>query len=221
MVGDDYSFVAARHEMVDRQLSSRGIRDPRVLTVMSAVPRHRFLPESLARVAYSDRAVPLALGQTVSQPYMVAAMTEALAVRPSDRVLEVGTGSGYQTAVLAALAREVYTVERLAELADEARLRLARLRLANVEVLVGDGTLGWPEHAPFDAILVTAAAPSVPSPLFDQLDDDGGRLVAPIGERRLQQLTRYVRTGTELKGESLMPCRFVPLLGKEGWHVGR
>ena len=213
----DDPFLALRHEMVEWQIAGRGIRDPRVLEAMRTVPRHFFLPAHREKLAYADQAVPLSLGQTMSQPYMVAAMTEALSLAPDDRVLEIGTGSGYQAAVLAHLAAEVFTVERLPELAEKARERLHDLGLHNVHVEVGDGTLGLPLHAPYDAIVVTAATPSLPPALVDQLGDDGGRLVAPVGDLSFQRLMRYVRVGTELRGEPLMGCRFVPLLGEEGW----
>jgi protein-L-isoaspartate(D-aspartate) O-methyltransferase len=198
--------------MVETQLAGRGIRDARVLEAMRKVPRHRFLPPERVDLAYADQAVPLELGQTISQPYVVAAMTEALRIGPEDRVLEVGTGSGYQAAVLAHLADVVYTVERIGSLAATAERLLGELGLGKVHVRVGDGSLGWPEHAPYDAIVVTAAAPSVPPALRDQLSDDGGRLVAPVGGPALQQLTRYVREGTTFVSETLMGCRFVPLV---------
>ena len=186
---------------------------------MEAVPRHLFLPRDRWSLAYEDQAIGLQLGQTISQPYMVAAMTEALTPQAEDRVLEVGTGSGYQAAVLAHLVKEVYTVERIPELARQALARLQDLRLENVHLLIGDGSLGWPEYAPYDAILVTAAAPSVPQALKDQLSVDGGRLVAPVGEISVQRLMRYVRQGNEFVGELLMGCRFVPLLGNQGWEA--
>jgi protein-L-isoaspartate(D-aspartate) O-methyltransferase len=213
----DDPFRAERRAMVAQQLRARGIRDPGVLAVMEEVPRHLFLPPQRWALAYLDQAVLLQQGQTLSQPYMVAAMTEALALRPEDRVLEVGTGSGYQAAVLARLAREVYTVERLPALARSAAELLDDLGASNVRVRVGDGSLGWPEHAPFDAILVTAAAPAVPPALKAQLSPDGGRLVAPVGDREVQELVRHLREGNELVGETLMGCRFVPLLGEGGW----
>lgn len=205
-----------RHRMVERQLRARGIRDERVLDAMDTVPRDRFLPPHKAGAAYQDRAVPIGDGQTISQPYMVAAMTEALRLGPDDRVLEVGTGSGYQAAVLAHLAGHVYSVERLEKLADEARTRLRELGIDNVSLRVGDGTLGWAQEAPFDAILVTAAAPAVPPALTEQLVD-GGRLVAPVGDRALQDVVLWTRKGDEFEKEILMGARFVPLLGEEGW----
>ncbi len=209
--------TAERRRMVEEQLRSRGIRDPRVLEVMERIPRERFLPPDRRSAAYRDRALPLAEGQTISQPYMVAAMTEALRLEPDHRVLEVGTGSGYQTAILSELAREVYTVERLPRLAERARAVLDELGCRNVYLRVGDGTLGWPEEAPFDAILVTAGAPSPPAPLLDQLNPEGGTLVIPVGDRDIQDLVRIVRRGGDFSSETLMACRFVPLVGEEGW----
>lgn len=206
-----------RAHMLREQLRRRGIGDEAVLAAMAAVPREVFLPPELKHLAYEDRAVPLGSGQTVSQPYIVAAMSEALRARPGDRILEVGTGSGYQAAVLASMDLEVYTVERLPELAEEARRRLDELGIDDVHLRVGDGTLGWPEEAPFQGVIVTAAAPEAPGPLLDQLDPEGGRLVIPVGSRDLQDLVAYERSGTEVTREVLMGCRFVPLLGEEGW----
>ncbi len=211
-------FQHLRSLMVEEQLRGRGIRSEAVLEVMGSVPRERFLPPSQEHRAYHDQALPLSQGQTVSQPYMVAIMTEALRLRPSDRVLEIGTGSGYQTAVLSPLAAAVFSVERLPDLAREAEEVLADLGRQNVRVKVGDGTLGWPEEAPFDAILVTAGAPEVPEALRAQLSEDGGRLVIPVGDRMVQELVRVTRTGDECETEEILACRFVPLLGKEGWE---
>lgn len=210
-------YAAQRARMVEEQLVSRGVHDPRVLAAMGRVPREAFVPERDRALAYADRALPLEEGQTVSQPLVVATMTEALAPRPGDRVLEIGTGSGYQTAVLAELVAEVYTVERLAALQEDARRVLEGLGAANVAFMAGDGTLGWPEHAPYHGILVTAAAPSVPEPLKQQLDPDGGRLVIPVGRRDAQELVRVVREGTSWRTEPLMHVRFVPLVGEAGW----
>ena len=207
-----------RARMVERQLRARGIRSERVLRVMGEVPREAFLPRSGQAEAYADRALPLGQGQTVSQPYMVAVMTEALLLEPSDRVLEIGTGSGYQTAILCPLAARVYSVERIPELSHAAAETLHALGYENVEIRVGDGTLGWPEEAPFDAILVTAGAPRIPDSLKAQLSEDGGRLVAPVGDRYIQELTRVVRTGNDFTSEGLLSCRFVPLVGEEGWE---
>jgi protein-L-isoaspartate(D-aspartate) O-methyltransferase len=204
--------------MLEHHIRGRGISDARVLDAMESVPRELFLPADQRHHAYEDRALPLACGQTVSQPYIVAAMTEALDLRPGDRVLEVGTGSGYQAAVLAHMEARVYSVERLRRLAEEARVRLDRVGAENVRLKVGDGTLGWPEEAPFDAVVVTAAAPSPPAALLDQLSPEGGRLVIPVGDRWLQELTKIVRDGARYTHESLMGCRFVPLVGEQGWE---
>lgn len=206
-----------RIEMVERQLRQRGIRDSRVLDAMARIPREVFVPVERQAMAYEDSALPLAEGQTLSQPFMVAAMTEALQLDPDDRVLEIGTGSGYQTAVLSLLAREIFTIEFIPGLSRAANEVLRSLGCTNVRARVGDGSRGWPEEAPFDAILVTAGAPSLPDPLKEQVSQDGGRIVIPVGPRDLQVLYRYVRRGTEVTAERLMECRFVPLVGEEGW----
>ena len=212
---DDYH--RARQRMVQRDLRRRGIDDARVLDAMASLPRHVFVPPADRAHAYEDRALPLEVGQTISQPYMVAFMTQALRLHPGDRVLEVGTGSGYQTAVLALLAAEVFTVERIGDLQGAAREVLDDLGIANVRYRIGDGTLGWPEHAPYDRILVTAGAPDVPGPLRAQLSADGGRIVIPVGEPDLQELLAITRTGNEWTTEPLLGCRFVPLVGDQGW----
>jgi protein-L-isoaspartate(D-aspartate) O-methyltransferase len=210
----------ARGRMVERQLRDRGIRDERVLEAMGRVPRERFLPERLRARAYDDAALPIGLGQTMSQPYMVARICEELALRGNERVLDVGTGSGYQAAVLAELAAEVHTVERLLELADRAREALRRAGyLDRVEVHVGDGTLGDPAHAPFAAIAVAAAAPELPPSLYDQLEERG-RLVLPVGSREGQQLQVVVRSPEGPAVLRTVECRFVPLLGAEGFDGG-
>jgi protein-L-isoaspartate(D-aspartate) O-methyltransferase len=208
---------AQRQRMVQEQLRARGIRDEAVLETMGRIPRERFLPKEQQHLAYHDRALPNASGQTVSQPYMVAVMTEALKLRPSDRVLEIGTGSGYQTAVLSPLASAVFSVERIQGLSEAARVALSELACENVSLRVGDGTLGWPEEAPFDAILVTAGAPKIPGPLLEQLTE-GGRLVVPVGDRSIQELVRATRTREGHEAEKLLSCRFVPLVGEEGWE---
>jgi protein-L-isoaspartate(D-aspartate) O-methyltransferase len=198
-----------------RLMALRGIRDERVLAAIAAVPRELFVPEDLRRHAYADRALPIGAGQTISQPYMVATMLEALGL-DGGRALDVGTGSGYQAALLAELADEVVTIERVPELAEEARRTLERAGYERVDVLVGDGTLGVPERAPFDGIVVAAAAPAVPDALYDQLAP-GGRLVVPVGSRRDQWL-EIVERGPEGPVRSrTVPCRFVPLLGSEGF----
>jgi len=206
-----------RAQMVDRQLRARGIRSEPVLEVMGEIPRERFLSPDVQHEAYKDRALPSSQGQTVSQPYMVAVMTEALQLRAGDRVLEIGTGSGYQTSILTQLASEVYSVERIPDLAEQARAVLHELKCENIRLRVGDGSVGWPEEAPFDAILVTAGAPRVPEPLKGQLTRDGGRLVVPVGDRFIQELVRITRTGDDFGSEELLACRFVPLMGEEGW----
>jgi protein-L-isoaspartate(D-aspartate) O-methyltransferase len=198
--------------MVREQLEARGIRDARVLAQMRAVPRHELVPESERDHAYEDRPLPIGHGQTISQPYVVAAMTEALELSPDDRVLEIGTGSGYQAAVLSGLCREVYTIEIVEPLAERARADLARLGYANVHVRAGDGYGGWPEQAPFDAIVITAAPKQVPQPLLDQLAV-GGRLVAPVGDV-FQELIRITRTEHGFEREALFPVRFVPMTGE-------
>ena len=213
-------FRTARELMVRRQIAARGIRDPAVLEAMRTVPREAFLPPDLAEFAYEDAPLPIAQGQTISQPYIVALMTAALELRPEDRVLEIGTGSGYAAAVLGRVAREVYTVERHGELADSAAARLRELGFHNVHVLHGDGTLGWAAHAPYDAIVVAAGGPDIPRALVEQLAV-GGRLVIPIGEdRSLQALTRVTRQadGT-LRREDMGDVRFVPLIGAQGWQT--
>jgi protein-L-isoaspartate(D-aspartate) O-methyltransferase len=219
-------YAALRRRMVDTQLIDRGIRHPTVLRAMAAVPRERFVPELDAPDAYEDSALPIGHDQTISQPYVVALMLEAIAPESTDRVLEIGTGSGYATAVLAELVAEVYTVERLGTLAAAARTRLAELGYRNIHVLEGDGTLGWPEHAPYDGIIVTAGGPDVPAPLLPQLRV-GAHLVVPVGSTpRSQELVRVTRRAAdEYARESLGPVTFVPLIGEAGWpepgHPGR
>jgi protein-L-isoaspartate(D-aspartate) O-methyltransferase len=209
-------LAEARREMVERQLRARDIVDEDVLRTMERVPRELFVAERERRRAYDDAALPIGHGQTISQPYMVARICEALAVRPGQRVLDVGTGSGYQAAVLAELGAEVVTIERIPELAQQARDNLARAGYSNVEVVVGDGTLGVPEKAPFDAIAVAAAAPGLPQRLYDQLRP-GGRLVVPVGGPRAQRLEVIVRSPEGPAVVHSVPCRFVPLVGEEGF----
>ena len=209
--------TTARKHMVEHHIHARGVRDPRVLDALATVPREAFVPAELAPLAYEDRALPIEARQTISQPYVVALMTEQLALKPEDTVLEIGTGSGYAAAVLAKIAHHVYTVERHAELADTARARLARLGYANVDVRCGDGTLGWAEHAPFDAIIVAAGGPDLPRALLDQLAV-GGRLVMPVGSGSAQQLVRVRRVGErDFRREELGAVQFVPLIGAAGW----
>ena len=208
--------AVARAEMVELQLRRRGIRDERVLEAMARVPRDRFVPDSLSAHAYDDGALPIGQDQTISQPFVVATICALLGLHGSERVLDVGTGSGYQAAVLAELAAQVITIERIPELAESARARLADAGYANVEVVVGDGSLGVPERAPFDAIAVAAAAPTVPPALFDQLAE-GGRLVVPRGSRFGQELVLVARTAGGRTERTSIPCRFVPLVGDEGF----
>lgn len=210
--------VLARQRMVTQQIARRGVRDAAVLDAMRTVPRETFLPAHLVEFAYDDMPLPIDAEQTISQPYIVALMAEALALEPDDRVLEVGTGSGYAAAVLSRIAAAVYTIERHAALAASAAAQLAALGYANVRVRHGDGTRGWPEHAPYDAIVVAAGGPAVPPELQAQLTL-GGRLVIPVGETpRLQQLVRVMRTGpSTYRQEDLGRVRFVPLVGAQGW----
>ena len=210
-------FAELRREMVERQIRRRGVRSESVLAAMLAVPRHEFVPQTFLDVAYTDKPLPIGEGQTISQPYMVAVMSEALELTGAERVLEVGTGCGYQAAVLSLLAREVYTVETHAPLALGAQERLARLGYANVHVHTGDGTLGLAELAPFDGIVVTAAAPEVPPPLLEQLAD-GGRLVIPVGAADQQELLAVRRKGEKTSSRVVNYCRFVPLVGRYGWR---
>lgn len=213
-------FTAPRNEMVDHQIAARGVRDRMVLKAMKMVPREKFLPESLREFAYDDTPLPISAGQTISQPYIVAFMVEALALQGGEKVLEIGTGSGYAAAVLAEIAGEVYTVERVEELAEEAASVLDLLSYHNVHILCGDGTKGWPEHAPFDAIIVAAGGPKIPESLKEQLKI-GGRMVIPVGKTSTsQELVRITRKSkTEFKTEDIADVRFVPLIGEEGWKT--
>jgi protein-L-isoaspartate(D-aspartate) O-methyltransferase len=210
-------YAAQRWEMIEKQMRRRGITDPAVLAAMLAVPRHEFVPEEIRSSAYEDAPLPIGGGQTISQPYIVAAMTAALHLRPGDRILEIGTGCGYQAAVLACLAKEVFTIEWRAELASSASARLARLGYPHAHVHCGDGTLGLPEFAPFDAILVAAAAPAIPKPLLAQLAE-GGRMILPVGDTEHQELQLIERHGDAFPAKMLEGCRFVPLLGYHGWQ---
>lgn len=206
----------ARREMVAAQIAARGIRDERVLKAMETVPRHLFVEEGLYAQAYSDFPLPIGWKQTISQPFMVALMTEAMGLTGDELVLEIGTGSGYQTAVLAMLARKVCSIERISSLAASARRVLDELHCSNVLIKVGDGTLGWPDQAPFDAIIVTAATPEMPHTLVRQLRE-GGRMVIPVGGETMQELTRVTRTEAGFITEPLGGCRFVKLVGKHGF----
>jgi protein-L-isoaspartate(D-aspartate) O-methyltransferase len=206
-----------RHEMVRTQIEARGVRDPAVLEAMREVPRHRFVPQSQSARAYQDRPLPIGHGQTISQPYIVALMTELARVKPGDKVLEVGTGSGYQAAVLAQMGVELFSIEIIGALAKRSKATLAELGYAkNVEVRHGDGYVGWPEQGPFDAIIVTAAPPKVPKPLKEQLKV-GGRLIIPVG-KRYQSLLKVTRTKNGFGGESVIPVRFVPMTGEAQGH---
>jgi protein-L-isoaspartate(D-aspartate) O-methyltransferase len=212
-------FATLREDMVRRQIAARGVRDQRVLEAMRTVPREVFVTARLAELAYDDTPLPIGEEQTISQPYVVALMAEALELGRGDKVLEIGAGSGYAAAVLSRIAREVWAIERHESLARQARERMERLGYTNVHIMHGDGTLGWPEHAPYDAIVVAAGGPEVPQPLFDQLAA-GGRLVIPIGpDPRTQSLIRVRRRedGTYAR-EDLGAVRFVPLIGAQGWR---
>ena len=210
------AYADERRRMVETQLAARGIRDARVLRAMERVPRHRFVPEELRHRAHDDGPLPIGGGQTISQPYMVARMAELAALGEGDRALDVGLGSGYAAAVLAELAREVYAVDIVPELVEGARRVLAQLGYEHVRTDCRDGTGGWPEHAPYDAIVVAAGAPSIPTLLVDQLAD-GGRLVVPVGRRHEQVLTRVLRRGDSYETLRDVPCRFVDLMGRYGW----
>jgi len=220
MKSEEESWESERREMVERQIRARGVRSPRVLAALSQIPRHEFVPPGQRGMAYDDTPLPIGQGQTVSQPYMVALMTEALNAGEGDRVLEVGTGSGYQAAVLAEMGCTVHTIERDPTLAEGATRRLARLGYGAVRVHQGDGTLGLSEEAPFQGILVTAGGPRVPESLKGQLDPVGGTLVIPVGDRGFQELLRITRHGDRYAEERLGGCRFVPLVGEEGWEDG-
>ncbi|MEJ2717559.1 MAG: protein-L-isoaspartate(D-aspartate) O-methyltransferase [Deltaproteobacteria bacterium] len=209
-------YFAERQKMVQRQLLGRGIKDPLVLAAMEEVPRHLFIDETLRHEAYDDNPLPIGDGQTISQPYMVAIMTELLETTGTERVLEIGTGSGYQAAVLSRLCQWVFTVERIRGLADRAQGIVRACGYENISFRVGDGTQGWPSEAPFDGIIVTAGAPRIPDILVDQLSD-GGRLLIPVGDRFSQVLKRVIKIGTRRRIEDHTGCRFVDLVGKFGW----
>lgn len=202
--------------MVESQIVERGIRDKRVIEVMKRVPRHLFVPEDIIDSAYDDRALPIGHGQTISQPYIVALMTELLELKGDEKVLEIGTGSGYQAAILAELVKEVHTIERVEPLAEEAKKRFEKLGMKNIKVYVKDGTEGLPEESPFDKIIITAATPDIPQPLIEQLKE-GGIIVAPVGERYSQYMLKAIKKGKELERSYLIPVAFVPLIGRHGW----
>ena len=205
--------------MVEEQIQPRGIHDPRVLRIMSAVPRHLFVDPTFASRAYSDHALPIGQEQTISQPYIVALMTQALQLEGDEKVLEIGTGSGYQTAILADLADRVFTIERIPAIGLKAKERLAAMGYSNIIFRIGDGTVGWREVAPFDRVIVTAGAPKIPVYLEDQLRP-GGYCVVPVGDPSNQNLVRVTRTDDGLREEVLCSCTFVPLIGREGWSQG-
>lgn len=210
-------YKKKRESMVDSQIVERGIRDRRVIEVMKTVPRHLFVPENMIEYAYDDRALSIGEGQTISQPYIVALMTELLELKGDEKVLEIGTGSGYQAAVLSYLAKEVFTVERISSLAEEAKRRFEKLGIKNIKVFIKDGTEGLPEHAPFDRVIITAATPEIPPPLIGQLKNHG-IIVAPVGDRYTQYLLKGIKRDTELEEHYLIPVAFVPLIGKYGWR---
>lgn len=206
-----------RRRMVEEQIRRRGIHDERVLSVMEEMPRHLFIPKKIRHLAYADEPLPIGEGQTISQPYIVAEMTAALRLSGTEKVFEIGTGSGYQTAILARLCRELVTIERLPSLSADAQRRLATMDIGNVTFVVGDGSLGSPGHAPFDRILSAAASPSVPAPWVSQLSE-GGIIVLPVGDRYAQELTRVTLRCGRTETEVLGGCRFVPLIGMYGFH---
>ena len=214
---EETRYLSERQRMVDEQIVTRGLREARLLEAMRSVPRHCFVPPEYRHLAYADGPLPIGSGQTISQPYIVALMTHLLSLTGEEKVLEIGTGSGYQAAVLACLARQVYTVERHAELAKRAAKTLESLNFLNVSVHVGDGSLGLPAFTPYQAIVVTAAAPRLPQPLQDQLDD-GGRIVIPVGGQLGQYLECWRRQGSEFTRDVLVPVAFVPLRGAQGWE---
>jgi len=211
-----HDYNLSRERMVKNQLIARGIKDKRVLQVMGKIPRHLFIEDALYGEAYNDHPVPIGEKQTISQPYIVALMTEALELKGDENTLEIGTGSGYQTAILAELSSRVYTIERIKSLLGNARKLLSQLGYDNILFKAFDGTLGWKEYAPFDAIMVTAGAPHLAKPLIDQLADNG-RMIIPVGDRYSQELMKVVRKGSEFEQESLGGCRFVNLIGAHGW----
>ncbi len=215
---DRAPFIEERIEMVQRQIEARGLRNTRLLDALRRLPRHEFVRPGDEEYAYYDEPLSIGYGQTISQPYITALMTSLASLDGNESVLEIGTGSGYQAALLGLLSRRVISMERIPELADRARKVLGKLRISNVEVITADGTPGYPEFSPYEAILVTAGAPSVPQALLDQLSD-GGRLVIPVGSRSVQNLQVWERTGSRFDQENILPVVFVPLLGEFGWKV--
>ena len=212
---DTYSM--AREKMVEEQLAIRGITDPRVLIAMRLIPRHLFVDKGFWGRAYGDHPLPIGHEQTISQPYMVALMTQVLQTKEDHKVLELGTGSGYQAAVLARLVKKVFTIERHGALARRAREVFDKLSIDNIATRIGDGTIGWNAYAPFDAIVVTAGSPDIPQPLLDQLSEDGGRLAIPVGGQGFQQLKVITREEDSFSSREEVGCSFVPLVGKHGW----
>jgi protein-L-isoaspartate(D-aspartate) O-methyltransferase len=216
MTLDEVKYARHREQMVARQIEARNIRDPLVLNAMRRVPRHLFVSEALRHKAYEDYPLPIGEQQTISQPYIVAEMTQALSLKPTDRVLEIGTGSGYQAAILAEIVYRVYTIERIHALYVQARRLFDQLRYHNIVTRYSDGTKGWPAESPFDAIIVTAGAPRVPSVLMSQLAP-GGRMVVPVGDHYVQELVQIVKDPNGHQQSSLGGCRFVKLIGEDGW----
>jgi len=209
-----------RNRMVERQIEARGIQNPRVLAAMREIPRHIFIPPPYDRSAYEDSPLPIGNGQTISQPYIVALMTDLIRPEPNDNVLEIGTGCGYQAAILATLVKKVTSIERIPAVAELARSNLNALGISNVEIITSDGTLGYPENAPYNRIIITAATPSVPKPLIEQLAENG-RLVAPVGGREIQELVVLSRCKGVISQEHHGGVRFVPLIGEHGWEGGK
>ncbi|WP_073612755.1 protein-L-isoaspartate(D-aspartate) O-methyltransferase [Desulfopila aestuarii] len=210
-------YETARERMVQEQIIARGVTDPRTIDALLEVPRHLFVDDAMRARAYGDYPLPIAAGQTISQPYIVSFMTQALQLKGEETVLEIGTGSGYQAAVLSRLCRQVYTVERINTLLANARKVFGSLRYFNIVAKLDDGTMGWPEHAPYDAIIVTAGGPEIPAPLIDQLADPG-RLIIPVGDQDVQELQLLTKIDGEVKVENLASVRFVDLIGEHGWR---
>lgn len=220
MMKEAIKYERQREEMVRHQIEARGIKDPLVLTAFRSVPRHLFVSEALRDQAYGDYPLPIGEQQTISQPYIVAEMTQALELREDDRVLEIGTGSGYQAAILAEIVYRVYTVERIRSLYIQARKLLDKLRYHNIVMRCGDGTAGWKDESPFDAIIVTAGAPDIPEKLLNQLAE-GGRMVVPVGNQHSQDLIKVVKDKKGIHKSNLGGCRFVKLIGEQGWKENK